>query len=98
MILLNDYLTEYIHEWLNETLPSIGYNSKEGVYIYVLNNNNRNNELEPLNVDHNFFIDETVEQSNADALIGIEPSNSNNNTDTVSLSRKLLVEKANVKN
>ena len=75
----------------------MGHDSKEGVYIYVLNDDNRNNELDSPDVDHNFFVDETVEQPNADALTGTEPSDSNNDTDTISLSRKLLVEKANVK-
>ena len=60
MVLLNDYLIKYIQEWLNKILPSIGYNSKEGVYIYVLDDNNRNNELNSSDIDHDFFIDETV--------------------------------------
>ena len=97
MVPLDNYLAEYIQEWLDETLPSTGHNSEEGVYIYVSDDDDRNNELDPPDVDHDFFVDETVEQPDADALTGTEPSNSNNDTDTVSLSRKLLVEKANVK-
>ena len=38
----------------------MSYNSSEGVYIYVLDDNNRNNELDLLDVNHDFFIDETV--------------------------------------
>ena len=61
MILLNNYLTEYIQEWLNEILPLTDYNSKEGVYIYVLNDDNKNNKLDLSDVNHDFFIDKTVE-------------------------------------
>ena len=48
MIPLDDYLAKYIHEWPDEILPSTGYDSEEGVYIYVSDDNNRNNKLEPL--------------------------------------------------
>ena len=60
MVLLNNYLAEYLQKWLNEILPLTGYDSEEGVYIYVLNDNNRNNKLDPPDVNYDFFIDETV--------------------------------------
>ena len=61
MVLLDNYLVKYIQEWPDETLPSMGHNSKEGVYIYMLDDNDRNNKLDPPDVDHDFFVDETVE-------------------------------------